>query len=291
MLVGGHRNFRIGIDTARRTYKMNSLKALALTFLVIALALVGSRTYAQTASSGENKWEFSLTPYFWMAAIEGDVGAKGTTAHIDFSFSDVWDYLDYGGEIHMEAWKGDRWGLFLDATYLKLSADEIGTSQTLGPVNVDINLGEWLVEFGGLYQLGKWPLGKNEERALSLQALGGGRYWNLNMRLDASTLLPGVGRNADKTKDWVDPFIGARVLVDLTEKLSLAVRGDIGGFGVGSQFSWNASAIFGYHFSPMISAWLGYKALGVDYETGSLHRKFEFDVTMFGPIMGLGIKF
>jgi hypothetical protein len=111
------------------------------------------------------------------------------------------------------------------------------------------------------------------------------------MRLDASTLFPGVGRNANKTKDWVDPFIGLRLGADLTKKLSLVLRGDIGGFGVGSEFTWNASAIFGYHFTPMISAWLGYKALGVDYETGSLHRKFEFDVTMFGPIMGLSIQF
>jgi hypothetical protein len=270
---------------------MKNLKALTLVGLVMALTLIGPQAYAQGTSSGGDKWVFSLTPYFWMAGLEGDVGAKGTTAHIDFSFSDIWDHLDYGGEIHMEAWKGDRWGLFLDATYLKLSADEIGTHDILGPVSVDINLGEWLVEFGGLYQLGTWPLGKNEGRALSLQALGGGRYWNLNMRLDASTLLPGVGRNINETKDWVDPFIGARAVVDLTKKLSLVLRGDIGGFGVGSKFSWDASAIFGYHFSPMISAWLGYKALGVDYETGSYHRKFEFDVTMYGPIVGLGIQF
>jgi hypothetical protein len=290
MLVGVHRNFRIGIDTPRRTV-MKNLKVLTLAFWVMALTFVGSWAYAQNPSSGENRWEFSIAPYFWMAGLEGDVGAGGETAHIDFSFSDIWDHLDYGGEVHMEAWKGGRWGLFLDATYLKLSGDEDGKIDGTLPVSVDISMAEWLVEFGGLYRLGRWPLGKNEGRALTLEALGGGRYWNLNMKLFASTLFPGVGRNVDETKDWVDPFIGLRLGVDLTKKLSLALRGDIGGFGVGSQFTWNASAIFGYHFSPMISAYLGYKALGVDYETGSLHRKFTFDVTMYGPIVGLGIQF
>jgi hypothetical protein len=290
MLVGVHRNFRIGIDTARRTYKMNSLKALALAFLVMAFTLVGPWAYAQTASSGEDKWEFFVAPYFWMAGIEGDLTVKGTSSHVNVPFRDILQDLDFGGEVHVEAWKS-RWGIFLDATYLKLSVDDTGTSQTLGPVDVDVDVGEWLVEFGGLYRLGRWSLGKNDGRALSLEALGGGRYWDVSVDVDATAPLAGLGRDVSRSKNWIDPFIGARLGVDLTRKLSLVLRGDIGGFGVGSQFTWNASAIFGYHFSPMISAYLGYKALGVDYETGSYHRKFKFDVIMYGPIVGLGIKF
>jgi hypothetical protein len=293
MLVGGHRNFRIGIDTVRRTYKMKSLKVLTLALLVMAFTLIGSWAYAQNPSSGENKWEFTITPYLWMPQIEGDITVKEITTHVDVPFRDILQDLDFGGEVHIEAWKGGRWGIFLDATYLKLSMDNTGTSRILGPVDVNVDIGEWLVEFGGVYRLGRWSLGKEKGRTLSLDALGGGRYWDLSVDLDATVPLAGLERDVSRSKNWIDPFFGARVLVDLTEKLSLAVRGDIGGFGVGSssQFTWNTSAIFGYHFSPMISAWLGYKALGVDYESGSLHRKFKFDVIMYGPIVGLGIQF
>jgi len=269
---------------------MKSLKAMVLAFCVMAFTLIGPWAYAEDTSSGESKWEFTIIPYFWMAGIEGDVGVKGITTHVSVPFSDILKNLDYGGEVHVEAWK-DRWGIFLDATYLKLSVDDDGVSRLLGPVSVDVDMGEWLVEFGGLYRLGKWSLGKDERRSLSLEALGGGRYWDLNVKVDAVAPLLGLGTDVDKSKNWIDPFIGARLRADLTEKLSLAVRGDIGGFGVGSQFTWNASAIFGYHFSPTISAWLGYRALGVDYETGSYHRKFTFDVIMYGPIVGLGIQF
>ena len=269
---------------------MKSLKAMVLTFMVIALTLVGPWAHAQNPSSGESKWEFIVAPYFWMAGIEGDVGVKGISTHVNIPFRDILKDLDFGGEVHVEAWK-DRWGIFLDATYLKLSVDDEGISQTLGPVSVDVDMGEWLVEFGGLYRLGRWSLGKDERRALSLEALGGGRYWDLSVDVDAVVPLAGLGLDVDKSKSWIDPFIGARLRADLTEKLSLAVRGDIGGFGVGSQFTWNASAIFGYHFSPTISAWLGYRALGVDYESGSGSSKFKFDVIMYGPIVGLGIQF
>ena len=52
-----------------------------------------------------------------------------------------------------------------------------------------------------------------------------------------------------------------------------------------------ASAIFGYHFSPMVSAWLGYRILGIDYEDGHGPDKFKYDVTMQGPIVGIGFRF
>ncbi len=271
---------------------MKSLKVLALAFLVMAFTLIGSLAYAQSTSSEKDKWEFNVIPYFWMAGIEGDITVKGTTSHVDVPFRDILKDLDFGGEVHVEAWK-DRWGLFLDATYLKLSVDDNGISQTLGPVDVSVDMGQWLVEFGGVYRLGRWSLGKEKGRTLSLDALGGGRYWDLSVDVDATVPLAGLAVSVDRSKSWIDPFFGARVLVDLTEKLSLAVRGDIGGFGVGSssEFTWNASGIFGYHFSPMISAWLGYRALGVDYESGSGTSKFKYDVIMHGPIVGLGIQF
>jgi hypothetical protein len=110
-------------------------------------------------------------------------------------------------------------------------------------------------------------------------------------KLDVDIPLLGLSRRVEKSKDWIDPIIGARFRADLSKKFSLAVRGDIGGFSVGSDFTWNASAILGYHFSQTVSAWLGYRALGVDYESGSGFSKFKYDVIMQGPIVGLGFHF
>jgi hypothetical protein len=257
------------------------------------VALVGTWAYAQEAPSKEpakSKWEFHVIPYFWMAGIGGDVTVRDIEADVDIKLGDVLDHLDYGGELHLEAWRGN-WGIFLDPTYLKLSADGEGTGPIGGSIDVDIDLEEWLVEFGGLYRFAKWPLGKDEGRALSLEALGGVRYWYLKGKLDAFAYLVSASLSREKSEDWIDPILGVRLRADLTKRLSLAVRGDIGGFSVGSEFSWNVSAIFGYHFSDTISAWLGYRALGLDYESGSGFSKFKYDLTMYGPIVGLGFHF
>jgi hypothetical protein len=71
----------------------------------------------------------------------------------------------------------------------------------------------------------------------------------------------------------------------------MVFRGDIGGFSVGSKFSWNASGYLGYSVSQMMSLWAGYRALGVDYESGSGNSKFVYDMLFRGPVLGVSFLF
>jgi hypothetical protein len=95
--------------------------------------------------------------------------------------------------------------------------------------------------------------------------------------------------------DWVDPVVGARLRHRFAPGHELAVRGDVGGFGAGSQFSWNALAAYSWDFAVRngvtYSGVLGYRALYVDYEQGSGRNKYAYDVLTHGPIFGLNIGF
>src|SRR5262249_14644022 len=44
--------------------------------------------------------------------------------------------------------------------------------------------------------------------------------------------------------DWVDPFVGARLRQQLAAGQEFVLRGDVGGFGAGSRFSWQAIATY-----------------------------------------------
>ncbi len=126
---------------------------------------------------------------------------------------------------------------------------------------------------------------------VSLGVLGGGRYWYMKTKLDLEVPLAGFAGKVEKSKDWIDPFIGLRLSADLTKRFSLGLRGDLGGFGVGSEFSWNAVGVLGYSVSRVVSLWLGYRALGLDYESGSGFNKIKTDAIMHGPIVGVGFYF
>ena len=272
--------------------EMSRFERFMMGTCVIALALCGASAYAGESPStqtAQSKWQFDVIPYFWMAGMGGDVTVRGREADISTSFSDIWDNLDLGAQLHAEAKKG-CWGLFFDGTYLDLSrSGEVVRHPVFGPTEGEVEVTEWLIELGGLYEAAKWTIDK--DRAVYLDVLGGGRYWDIETEITLSN--PALDRsfNVSGSEDWIDPFVGLRLRADLGKNFLLALRGDLGGFGVGSDFSWNASVVLGYKFTRLISAYVGYRALSVDYEDGSGDDRFVFDVIMHGPMIGLGFHF
>ena len=61
----------------------------------------------------------------------------------------------------------------------------------------------------------------------------------------------------------------------------------IGGFGAGSELTWDALGVIGYQFNDSISAVAGYRHLDVDYHDDG----FVFDVELSGPVIGMTITF
>lgn len=273
--------------------------AITLAVFLIVLALAASPAHAQSTGPGTGKpaggttngsgqWNFSITPYMWAVSLDSKVTVGDYTASSSMSFSDIMKDLQVGGLLHMEARNG-RFGFFVDPIYLKIRQDTTfrgASSGTAPPPTRDITLtiDTWLVEFGALYTVGKWNLDDRAGgRLASLDVYGGGRYWYMHSSLDTSGPL-----SPTKTVDFLDPMVGLSFMTDLTEKVVLNVRGDIGGFGVGSDFSWSAAALFGYRFTPGITGLLGYRALFVDYKTSDSPR---LNMTMQGPIMGIMFSF
>ena len=94
-------------------------------------------------------------------------------------------------------------------------------------------------------------------------------------------------RSATGKKEWVDPFIGFRARWNLTEKLFLIGRGDVGGFGVGSDLTWQATAAFGWQLSDSWSMELGYRYMDIDYTDGN----FVYDAVQDGIFTSLTYRF
>jgi hypothetical protein len=69
------------------------------------------------------------------------------------------------------------------------------------------------------------------------------------------------------------------------------VRGDGGGFGVGSDLTWQAFPYFGWQFAKWGSLQAGYRWLYMDYETGSGTRQFKYDMLNQGPQLGFTLHF
>jgi hypothetical protein len=75
---------------------------------------------------------------------------------------------------------------------------------------------------------------------------------------------------AENTPAWVDPVVGVRWIPQISENWHFILKGDIGGFGVASDFTWNLQGGFVWDATDYLSLVFQYHAVSVDYSTGKL---------------------
>lgn len=261
-------------------------------FCFILFALAAPWVHCQTSppaqNSQESEWQFRVVPFMWATTIDSETTVGGYDVKTTIDFSDIWRNLSGAAMLHLEAQNG-RFGLFLEPTYSKIRADSTFVRRrlpNLPPIPRDLTLTyeQWMVEGGGFYQAGKWHVGEGKGQWLILDVLAGARYWSVKVDLDTGTVI-----NPGRSNSWVDPIIGARLTADLSTKVMVNLRGDVGGFSVGSDFTWNGLAVVGYRFTDRITGLLGYRVLYVDYKSGT--SKARFEETLHGPVLGMAFVF
>jgi hypothetical protein len=107
-------------------------------------------------------------------------------------------------------------------------------------------------------------------------------------RLDLPTSIAVGGSNGvfETTASWIDPIIGFRVGGDVSESVSLNLRADIGGFGLGdsSDFSWQVMPGVQWRFADHWVVAANWRAIGFD-------RNIVSDAVLYGALLGIGYRF
>lgn len=208
--------------------------------------------------------------------MSGDIAQFGLpAAHVDASFSDIFDHLDFGAMAIGEARYGP-YSIFADIMYTKISGQG-GTPRGILANDVEVSS----ETFAGLLGVGYSVF---EDGATRVDIVGGLRVWSVDTDLSFSGgILDGVSRSDDAT--WVDGLAGLRGTYSLTPEIYLTGWGLVGAGG--ADLDWDVAAAIGYRFNETVSAVAGYRALGVDYSNDG----FLFDVVQQGPILGLAVRF
>jgi hypothetical protein len=271
-------------------FQKHGCRILIIPIAGLMLAACVPAAFAEEKPHDNSGWEFQVAPYLWMVALNGDVTVKGQESDPDLSFSDIWDELNIAATLTFDARKG-KWGFLGDVIVANL-----GKSSSDEDIKIDPTIKQTLLTAGVSYQLGTWNFSETTGKdlpAVTVEGLFGVRYTHLDVELDFKNApLP----DASGDKDWFDPLIGARAFIDFSDHWALAITGKVGGFGLGSDFTWGAMGTMGYRF-PLFSAKnnaravVGYRAIYQDYSEGSGSNRFEWDVKLHGPILGLVIGF
>jgi hypothetical protein len=234
-----------------------------------------------TAPTGD-RWVFTVAPYLWAASMDGHAAVGGIKSDVDVPVEDILKDLSFGAMLAVDVQKG-RFGVGVNGLFARVSPDS-----EVGNIKIDATSDSAQLAVLPFYRLVEWQYGASssgQPLRLVVAPEAGFRYTYLRTELEIRG-----GRTVDGSESWVDPLIGSRIGLDLTDRFAIIGEGNFGGFGVGSDFTWNAQAYVGYQFSLFgqpTTLLLGYRALYQDYH----HRNFEWDVTMHGPVIGTAIRF
>jgi hypothetical protein len=261
---------------------------LAAGFVASSTVLGAPLASAADLDPPSSKWTGSFSLYSWLPWISGDASIGPVDLNVDVGPNDLLSNLDWS---RLPVWmsygelRTGRLTLFNDIVWTALQASE-GFDRKFVSGSVDVDFSQLTVELGAAYAI--WTDG-----ASTVDVLAGGRYWRqeADVFLAASAGPVGGAIARSGAVDWVDPFVGARLQQVIAPGQSLVVRGDIGGFGAGSDFSWQAMATYNMELcvteGHKIDGYIGYRALSVDYSEGN----YSYDAVQQGPVLGLTMNF
>lgn len=242
-----------------------------LLILLTAMLLYPSTTMA------EDNWNFRLTPYAWLAGVEGDVSTVpgSPVIPIEVTPSDALSDSEAAYMVFFEA-KKQRHGMLFDVLYTDIQSDLTLVEE--------IGLNMQSVSRNKVYSAAYLFETYNQDQSV-VDFIAGVRYWNVDTILKLSGGL-GIlaGQRISNEESWLDPLIGFKGRTKLGNSNFFAAGWLIGGgLGIGSDGFFDVSANLGYQWNESIGTTLGYRYFSVNYEDGS----FVYDVNQEGLILGL----
>lgn len=276
-------NNKTTVNNKTMNTKTTATKTIAAAMLLSAIPATAGTTVPSLTSptpmaTTESGWHWRVGLNGWIQAVEGDVTVRGRNVDVDWGMDDVLDNLDFAAMGVVEVGRG-RWSFVADVDYAELSGS-MNTRLTYDTLDLKQFIGNFVVAYNVV-----------DNGTTHFDAYAGARVNSVDMDVSIDLIGPGglKTRNFDASgrETWVDPIIGARVQQELSDKFFLRAAGDIGGFGVSSDFTWQAAAMFGYRVCENANVVLGYRGIGTDYSDGGT----GFNCTNHGPMLGIEYKF
>lgn len=256
-------------------------KSFAIVALVTALGPGSAAGVAFAAdfetsfepSEQEQGWQFLATPYLWLAGVQGDFAVDDLTVKVDESFTEILDNLNMAFMSRFELRHG-RGGLLADFVFVDAN-DLIDILDETITVDNQVAFATFL----GAYR----PL---ESGKSYVDVLAGVRAW----AFESGILIEGDDDVLWKD-NWVDPIVGARGRLQFSDRFFATGYGDVGGFGMGSDLTWQAMGTVGYELYDHFDLSAGYRYLYVRRDTVVDGQNITSEERFSGPIVEGTLKF
>lgn len=216
------------------------------------IVVVAVFTFCAVPALAQGEWSFTLTPTLWGVGLDGDVSLGNGEDEVRVNYSEGLFGSELAGGLAFEANDG-RLGIFAEALFLDASGG--AEPPSILTQTADTSLDHQIWSLGATWRVRK--------TAPEIDAVAGFRY--IDADVDIRILSDGaVVKEGAASENWLDFTFGARVRQPFAEKWHAMAQGD---FGAGdSELSYQLVLGIGYQFSPKVTANLGYRLIGTDFQ-------------------------
>lgn len=255
-------------------------KHLSISIIIIMILSISSMQLLAQTDANEKKWNYLTEVYIMFPYMDGEAGlGESLVLPVDASAGDIFEKLKMASMLYFEA-HNHKWAINTDLVYMNLNQD-LTPGKKIHTGTLGVKQMVW--EVAGLYRINSF-----------LEMGLGGRLNYLQLESEGRiNVFPAGTEEFSKSnnKTWYDPIIIARFATDIKNKWLFQLRGDVGGFGLGSDLTWQLQGYAGYRFSKMFQLTAGYRVLSIDYKSGEESKEFIFNMKEFGPVIKLGFNF
>ncbi|HTO07519.1 MAG TPA: hypothetical protein VMR86_10745 [Myxococcota bacterium] len=279
---------------------MRSRRARGAALLGLYCALAATSAHAADPASAAlpDEKHYEVSVYAWMPMLAAKVDSSTSSVSEHIAFHDLLSHVSGGLLLHGRGEWGP-WSVDLDGIWAKLRGGKQSKTVQLGPgggisvgAEEKTELDEWLFQATAGYRI--FRLGSlfsrrpTDTRHVTGELYGGARYWSVTpkIHLDIGSLSARVGSR----KEWVDPMVGLRFGIDLSDTVAMGISGDVGGFNIGnwcSDFAWSQTTMLSWAFSESWTAHAGYRFLDFHRDSGDSNVR----VQERGPFLALTYRF
>jgi hypothetical protein len=219
------------------------------------------------ATSDSGKWHFDLMLYGLFGNLSGSTTVKGHQAQEDIGAQQLLSNLQFtmGGRARLSY---ERWFTAVDVFY-------VGLAGSANHLPADLTFHQWIGQAIAGYSVSD-----------HFDAFAGARYNQMNVEVNFQGPL-GIQRSG--LQDWWDPILGGIFKGRISEHFGYAIYLDVGGFGLGSEFTTKFEPMISWYMSEHASLDLAYQLYYADYDHPA--EGFAYDALMFGPLLGLSVHF
>ncbi|PSF32461.1 hypothetical protein C7H19_21425 [Aphanothece hegewaldii CCALA 016] len=260
----------------------------------------------ETQAVETKDWHIDIQPYATIPVTTyGSVTVGKRSVDYHLSLGEVVDVLRVVASGRIEAWKGN-FGLIFDGYYVSLHGG--GIKQVERPIvnarlESNLTFDQGIYDFALSYHIGDRPIPYQPTKPSSaafpriwFTPILGTRLNDISSTIETTLTFDRLEQTVEGSgsdgRTWFEPMVGGAIGIQVSEPITLWVRGDASGFGLAGEtdLSWNA--IFGVDWwvKPNISLNLAYRFYQIKYGNGSGDNAFKFEQNFNGPYLAVTFR-